>query len=99
MSFLTTAPEALENAAAEVRKMSADAAAVYAAADPVITAVVAPAPDPNSQWVAAHLVGHAQRFAEVFAAARVVFEELAVALDAGAQKYAATEADNVKPLS
>ena len=96
--FLITDPEALEKAAAEVRKMSAEAAAAHAAADPVLTAVVAPAPDPDSERMAAHLVQHAQQFSEVFAEATEIFEKFALALDSGAGKYASTEEDNVEAL-
>ena len=97
--FLVTSPEALENAAAEVRNMSAEMVAADAGAAPVITAVVAPAPDPDSERAAEYLVRHAQQFSEVFAEATEIFEKFALALGAGADKYAATEADSVKALS
>ena len=99
MSFLITAPEALNEAAAEVRNMSAQTVGAHAAADPVLTAVVAPAPDPDSQRVAAHLVQYAQQYSETIAEAAVMLDEFALALDAGAAQYATTEADNVKALN
>ncbi|KLO30719.1 PE family protein [Mycobacterium haemophilum] len=98
MSFLITAPEALTAAATETRKIRAEAAAVDAAAAPTITAVVAPAPDPDSQRAAEHLVRHALQYSETIAAAAAILEEFALALDAGAAQYAATEADNAKTM-
>ncbi|AKN16440.1 PE family protein [Mycobacterium haemophilum DSM 44634] len=99
MSFLSTAPEALNDAATETRKIRAEAVTVDAAAAPTITAVVAPAPDPDSQRAAEHLVRHAQQYSETIAAAAAILEEFALALDAGADQYTATEADNAKTMS
>ncbi|KLO30722.1 PE family protein [Mycobacterium haemophilum] len=99
MSFLTTAPPVLTEAAAYVRKICDEAATVDAGAAPTITAVVAPAPDPDSQQAAAHLVRYAQEFRETIAEAAVILAEFASALDAAAAQYATAEANNAKTMS
>lgn len=100
MSYMATVPEALQRAAAKVRQFRERAADASAeSASPEITAVVAPALDVDSQRAAAYLVRYGQQYRQTIAAAAVILEEFALALDAGAAKYAAAEADNITALS
>ncbi|KLO25630.1 PE family protein [Mycobacterium haemophilum] len=100
MSYVVTVPEALQKAAATVRALRERAISANSeSASPEITAVVAPALDADSRRVAAHLVQKGQQYRQTIAAAAVILEEFAAALDAGAAKYSAAEADNITALS
>ncbi|WP_454561787.1 PE family protein [Mycobacterium haemophilum] len=101
MSYvLFTVPQALELAAARVRRFSERV--VSATAEPetqAITAVVAPGLDADSKRAAAYLVRYAQQYRQTITAAAATLDEFALALDAGANKYATAEADNITALS
>ncbi|AKN16037.1 PE family protein [Mycobacterium haemophilum DSM 44634] len=99
MSYVVTVPEALQKAAATVRQLRERAISANAeSAAPEITAVVAPALDADSKRVAAYLVRKGQQYRQTIAAAAVILEEFAAALDAGAAQYSAAEVDNVTAL-
>ncbi|KLO25634.1 PE family protein [Mycobacterium haemophilum] len=99
MSYVVTVPEALQKAAATVRALRDRAILANSeSASPEITAVVAPALDADSQRVAAYLVQKGQQYRQTIVAAAEILEEFALALDAGAAKYATTEANNITAL-
>ncbi|MFW3115522.1 PE family protein [Mycobacterium haemophilum DSM 44634] len=61
--------------------------------------MVAPGLDADSKRAAAHLVRYTQQYRQTIAAAAVILEEFALALDSGPDKYATAEADNITALS
>ncbi|MFL0180163.1 MULTISPECIES: PE family protein [unclassified Mycobacterium] len=94
MSFVTTQPEALLAAVANLRTIGSSMAAHSAAAAAPTTSVVPAAADEVSALTAAQFAAHAQAYQTVSAQAVAVHEMFVNALSSGANAYAATEAAN-----
>ncbi|OBY32670.1 PE family protein [Mycolicibacter kumamotonensis] len=94
MSFVTTQPEALMAAVANLRTIGSAMTAHSAAAAAPTTGVVPAAADEVSALTAAQFAAHAQAYQIVSAQAAAVHEMFVNALSSGAGAYEATEAAN-----
>ncbi|WP_454561784.1 PE family protein [Mycobacterium haemophilum] len=100
MSYVVTCLEVLRDAAEQARHLAEEVVDVNdPSKSPEITAVVAPGLDEDSEMFAASLREFGQQYRQAIAAATVILEEFALALDAGAAKYATAEDDNITALS
>ncbi|BBY08697.1 MAG TPA: PE family protein [Mycobacterium sp.] len=94
MSFVTTQPEALTAAAANLQGIGASMSAQNAAAAAPTTGVVPAAADEVSALTAAQFVAHAQMYQAVSAQAAAIHEQFVNTLGTSAASYAVTEAAN-----
>ncbi|KLO28222.1 PE family protein [Mycobacterium haemophilum] len=99
MSFVTTVPEAMEEAAVLVEYVHAHMVNSSAAAAPGTTAVVPPANDAVSKKVAAHLARHAANYQEISAESALSLDRYWAALSDGAAAYSAAEAENTRAFN
>jgi hypothetical protein len=95
MTFVTTQPELLSTAAAQLAGIGSEIAAQNAAAVAPTTGVVPAAADEVSALTAAQFAAQAAIYQAVSAHAAAVHELFVDALGASAESYAATEAANV----
>ncbi|MDA3664827.1 PE family protein [Mycobacterium xenopi] len=94
MSFVTTQPEMLAAAAADLRGIGTAMAAHNAAAAAPTTGVIPAAADEVSALTAMQFAMHAQMYQAVGAQAETIHELFATTLNTSAASYAATEAAN-----
>ncbi|ORW04798.1 PE family protein [Mycobacterium kyorinense] len=94
MTFVTTRPELLTAAAADLRAIGAAMLAHNAAAAAPTTAVVPAAADEVSALTAAQFAAHGHLYQGVSAQAAAIHELFVSTLGASAGSYAATEAAN-----
>ncbi len=94
MSFVTTQPEALSAAAANLQGIGSAMSAQNAAAAAPTTGVVPAAADEVSALTAAQFAAHAQMYQAVSAQAAAIHEMFVNTLGTSAGTYAATEAAN-----
>jgi len=94
MSFVTTQPEALTAAAANLQGIGSALNAQNAAAAAPTTGVVPAAADSVSALTAAGFAAHAQMYQAVSAQAAAIHEMFVNTLGMSAGSYAATEAAN-----
>jgi hypothetical protein len=94
MSFVTTQPEALSDAAATLQAIGSMMSAQNAAAAAPTTGVVPAAADEVAALTAAQFAAHAQMYQEVAAQATAIHEMFVQTLSTSAGSYAATEAAN-----
>jgi hypothetical protein len=94
MSFVTTHPQTLTAAASDLRAIDSALSAGNAAAAGPTTGVVPAAADEVSALTAAQFAAHAQMYQAVSAQAAALDDMFVIALAAGADSYAATEAAN-----
>ncbi|BBU22835.1 PE family protein [Mycobacterium xenopi] len=94
MSFVTTQPEALTAAAANLSGIGSAVTAQNAAAAAPTTAVVPAAADEVSALTAAQFVAHGQMYQAVSAQAAAIHDMFVNTLGISAGSYAATEAAN-----
>lgn len=94
MSFVTTQPEALSAAAANLTVIGSGVAAQNAAAAVPTTGVVPAAADEVSALTAAQFSAHAQMYQAVSAQAAAIHDMFVNTLGTSAVSYAATEAAN-----
>ncbi|AAK46112.1 PE family protein [Mycobacterium tuberculosis variant bovis] len=94
MSFVTTQPEALAAAAANLQGIGTTMNAQNAAAAAPTTGVVPAAADEVSALTAAQFAAHAQMYQTVSAQAAAIHEMFVNTLVASSGSYAATEAAN-----
>lgn len=94
MSFVTTQPEVLTAAAANLEGIGSAMSAQNAAAAAPTTGVVPAAADAVSGLTAAQFAAHAQVYQAVSAQAAAIHEMFVNTLGTSAGSYAATEAAN-----
>ncbi len=94
MSFVTTQPEALSAAAANLQGIGSAMSAQNAAAAAPTTGVVPAAADEVSALTAAQFAAHAQMYQAVSAQAAAIHEMFVNTLGTSAGSYTATEAAN-----
>jgi hypothetical protein len=94
MSFVTTQPEMLAAAVANLQSIGAVISAQNAAAAAPTTGVLPAAADEVSALTAAQFVLHAQMYQAISAQAAAVHQLFATTLGTSAASYAATEAAN-----
>ena len=94
MSFVTTQPESLSAAAANLQGIGAALAAQNTAAAAPTTAVTPAAADEVSALTAAQFAAHAQMYQAVSAQATAIHEMFVNTLGISAGTYDATEAAN-----
>jgi hypothetical protein len=94
MSFVTTQPEALSQAATALGGIGSSFNAQNAAAASPTTGVVPAAADEVSALTAAQFAAHAQLYQAVAAQAAAIHEQFVNTLGTSAGSYAATEAAN-----
>jgi PE family len=94
MSFLTTQPEMLAAAAANLQSIGSAISGQNAAAAASTTGVVPAAADEVSALTAAQFVLHAQVYRAVSAEAAAIHQMFAATLGTSAGSYGATEAAN-----
>jgi hypothetical protein len=94
MSFVTTQPDALSAAAANLAGIGTTMSAQNAAAASPTTGVVPAAADEVSALTAAQFAVHAQLYQAVSAQAAAIHQLFVSTLDTSATSYAATEATN-----
>jgi PE family len=94
MSFVTTQPEMLSAAAADLQGIGSTVSAANAGASGLTTAVVPAAADEVSGRTAALFGMHAQTYQAVSAKAAAIHEQFIATLTTSAGSYAATEAAN-----
>jgi hypothetical protein len=94
MSFVTTQPEALTAAAANLQGIGSAMSAQNAAAAAPTTGVVPAAADEVSALTAAQFAAHAQMYQAVSAQAAAIHEMFVNTLTTSSCSYAATEAAN-----
>ncbi|MEB3970130.1 PE family protein [Mycobacterium ulcerans] len=94
MSFVTTQPEVLAAAAANLQGIGTTMSAQNAAAAAPTTGVVPAAADEVSALTAAQFAGHAQMYQAVSAQAAAIHEMFVNTLATSSGSYAATEAAN-----
>lgn len=94
MSFVTTQPELLAAAAANLAGVGSAMEAENAAATAPTTGVVPAAADEVSALTAAQFAAHAQMYQAVSAQAMAIHQMFVTALQTSANSYAATEAAN-----
>jgi len=98
VSFVVTAPEILESAAADVARIRSSLSAATAAAAAPTTAVLAAAGDEVSAAITSVFSSHAQQFQALSAQAAAFHDQFVQALNSGAWSYASTEAVNASPM-
>lgn len=94
MSFVTTQPEALTAAAANLAGIGTTMSAQNAAVAAPTTGVLPAAADEVSALTAAQFAVHAQMYQAVSAQAAAIHQMFATTLGTSAGSYAATEAAN-----
>lgn len=94
MSFVTTRPEALAFAAANLQEIGAAVSSQNAAASGPTTGVTPAAADEVSALTAAQFAAHASLYQEVSAQAAMIHEMFVATMNGSAQLYAETEAAN-----
>jgi hypothetical protein len=94
VSFVTTQPEALSAAAANLTVIGSGVAAQNAAAAAPTTGVVPAAADEVSALTATQFAAHAQMYQAVSAQAAAIHDMFVNTLGTSAGSYAATEAAN-----
>lgn len=94
MSFVTTQPEALAMAAANLQAIGSAMSAHNAAAAAPTTGVIPAAADEVSALTAAQFAAHGQAYQAVGAQAAAIHAAFVSALSTSATSYAATEAAN-----
>lgn len=94
MSFVTTHPELLSNAAADLTAIGAAFTAGNTAAAAPTTGVVPPAADEVSALISARFVAHGAQYQAVSAQAAAIHDLLVATLAASGDSYAVTEAAN-----
>ena len=94
MSFVTTQPELLAEAAGNLQGIGSAMTAGNSAAAPATTGVLPAAADEVSALTAAQFVAHAQMYQAVSAQAAAIHEMFVNTLGVSAGSYAATEAAN-----
>ena len=94
MSFVTTQPEALAAASADLAGIGSAMSAQNSAAAPPTTGVVPAAADDVSALTAIQFALHAQMYQAVSAQAEAVHHRFVSTLGTSATSYAATEAAN-----
>jgi hypothetical protein len=99
MSFVTTQPEALTVAAANLAGIGSGVTAQNAAAAAPTTGVVPAAADEVSALTAAQFAAHAQMYQAVSAQAAEIHDMFVNTLGTSAGSYAATEAANAVAAS
>ncbi|UQX13505.1 PE family protein [Candidatus Mycobacterium methanotrophicum] len=99
MSFVTTQPEMLAAAAANLQGIGATLSAQNATAATPTTGVVPAAADEVSALTAAQFAAHAQMYQAVSAQAAAIHEMFVNTLGTSAGSYAATEAANAVATS
>lgn len=95
MSFVTTRPEMLTAAAADLQGIGSEMAAGNAAAASPTTGVVPAAADEVSALTAAQFATHAATYQAVSAQAAAIHQMFVTTLGTSAGSYAAAEAANV----
>lgn len=98
MSFVTTLPETLTAAAANLETIGSALAAQNAAAAAPTTGVVPAAADEVSALTAATFASHAQMYQAVSAQATAIHQMFVNTLAASAGSYTATEAANAAAI-
>lgn len=99
MSFVTTQPEILTAAAADLEGIGAAMAAQNSAATAPTSGVIPAAADEVSALTAAQFTIHAQMYQAVSAQAEAVHQLFVSTLGASAASYAATETANAMAAS
>lgn len=94
MSFVTTQPELLAEAAGNLQGIGSAMTAGNSAAAPATTGVLPAAADEVSALTAAQFVAHAEMYQAVSAQAAAIHEMFVNTLGVSAGSYAATEAAN-----
>jgi PE family protein len=94
MSFVTTQPELLGDAAVTLQGVGSAMASGNAAAAAPTTGVIPAAADEVSALTAAQFAAHAQLYQAVAAQAAAIHEQFVNTLGTSAVSYAATEAAN-----
>jgi len=94
MSFVTTQPEILTAAAADLHSIGALMAAQNAATAGPTTGVVPAAADEVSALTATQFAAHAQLYQAIAAQASAIHEQFVNTLSTSAGSYAVTEAAN-----
>jgi PE family len=94
MSFVTTQPEALTAAAANLAGIGTTMSAQNAAAAAPTTGLVPAAADEVSALTAAHFAVHAQMYQAISAQAEAIHQLFVSTLGTSATSYASTEAAN-----
>ncbi|OHU99119.1 PE family protein [Mycobacterium talmoniae] len=94
MSFVTTQPEALAAAAANLTGLGSALSAQNAAAAAPTTGVVPAAADEVSALTAAQFAAHGTLYQQISAQAAAIHEMFVNTLNTSAGSYAATEAAN-----
>jgi triacylglycerol lipase len=98
MSFVLTAPEILEAAAADVAGIGSSLSAANAAAAAPTTAMLTAAGDEVSTAITSVFSSHAHQFQALSAQAAAFHDQFAQTLNSGAWSYASTEAANASPM-
>jgi hypothetical protein len=99
MSFVTTQPEALSAAAANLAGIGITMSAQNAAAAAPTTGVVPAAADEVSALTASQFAVHAQMYQAISAQAEAIHQQFVSTLGTSAASYAATEAANAVAAS
>jgi PE family len=99
MSFVTTQPEALTAAAANLAGIGTTMSAQNTAAAPPTTGLVPAAADEVSALTAAQFAVHAQMYQAISAQAEAIHQLFVSTLATSATSYAATEAANAVAAS
>lgn len=94
MSFVTTQPEALSAAAANLQTIGSAVSSQNAAAAAPTTGVIPAAADEVSALTAAQFAAHAEMYQAVSAQAQAIHEMFVSTLMTSSGSYAATEAAN-----
>jgi hypothetical protein len=94
MSFVTTQPEILSAAAADLEGIGSAMAAQDAAAAPPTTGIIPAAADEVSALTATQFAVHAQMYQAISAQAHAIHQQFVTTLATSATSYAATEAAN-----
>lgn len=94
MSFVTTHPDALASAAADLRTIGSTVAVGNSAAAAPTTGVIPAAADEVSALTAAHFAIHAASYQQLSAQATAIHEMFVNTLGVSAGSYEATEALN-----
>ncbi|BBZ40179.1 hypothetical protein MCNS_32420 [Mycobacterium conspicuum] len=98
MSYVVTAPEWIESAAAELKSMSAELDAAHASVTASTTGLVPAGADEVSTAVTALFAEYGKEFQKLGTQASAFHQQFVQALSSGAGAYAATEAANVSSL-
>jgi triacylglycerol lipase len=98
MSFVVTAPEVLEAAAADVAGIGSSLKAANAAAAAPTTAMLTAAGDEVSAAITSVFSSHARQFQALSAQAAAFHDQLAQTFNSAAWSYVSAEAANASPL-